>query len=187
MLCRVARWQRVKTPKSFFEITIGMVVAAVLFVVVFVVDAMGRPFSALSVGFVTLVLLMLALTVRVNRMGVFYSDVGVRSRSHLRTRTITWASIEKFEDRPASNTWVPGTNAPARGIWIVRWDGETIQTPLIYPIAQFISDEFTDPPTHRRRWTWTVHECHAALEQLNTELERARRGLTSEADQSQLD
>ncbi len=187
MLCRMARWRRVTTPKSFFGITIGIIMAAGLFVVLFVTDAMRRPFSAFSVGFGALVLLVLALTVRLNRMGVFYSDVGVRSRSHLRTRTIPWASIEKFEDRPASNVWVPGTNAPARGVWIVRWDGGTVQTPVVYPIAQFIADGVTDPPTHPRRWTWTEKECRVVLVQLNEELKRARRGLVREADQSQLD
>lgn len=165
----------VDTSRTFVVFSGLMIVFGLLFLMLAVTASTRHPAALLGVAFT---LLWLASAIRINRMGVYYSEFGVRSRSFLRTRTVPWASVAKFEDAPAaSNPWNLGSSIPARAIWIMRWDGETIQTPLVYELTGFLGD---GPvlPRGRNRWQWSAEECRAALKQLNKALEKAREDLT---------
>jgi len=178
MLCRMARWRRIDTPKSFYAVFVGTSTVMVMLLGFLVwVAVTGNPAALAGVVFV---LLMIAISIRGNRMGVYLGGSGVRSRSLLRTRTVPWVSVERFEDRRAvHNPWDLGSPLPARAIWIVRWDGETIQTSMVYYSTRFLSDEFGRTTGQRRRWVWiwSENECRAALDELNRALAQARRDL----------
>jgi len=102
----------------------------------------GLFFAGPSVGLlVTLLFVSLwtAAAWRMGRIGVFANDdLGVRSRSMLRTRTLPWAAIAAFEDRPATSglaAW--GANMMrGRAIWIVPKHGPPFQTALTYVSSQ---------------------------------------------------
>lgn len=170
----MARWRRVDTPRTFFQLTVPMIGVTLAFVVAVVVATAGRPLTAATVvGFAVAALLVL-VAVRAALVGVFFGERGVRSRSLTRTRTVPWVSIEAFEDRVAvHNPWNPGSGEPVRAIWIVRLDGEAIQTPLVYLDGRFY---VPGRPVPRNRWIWTRAECHAARSQLARALARSRPG-----------
>jgi hypothetical protein len=68
----------------------------------------------------------------------------------------------------------PGATDPVRAIWIVRWDGETIQTPLVYDPERFVPEDSLDPAARPFTWMPAKSECQAAVAQLNRALARRR-------------
>ncbi|HWM07472.1 MAG TPA: hypothetical protein VNP92_34500 [Actinophytocola sp.] len=84
-------------------------------------------------GLVFLVLWTLAAW-RLNRMGLFIGDGGIRIRDFAVTQTLPWRSIAMIEDRPMDTgvgMWA-SRMLSARAIWVVLENGEAIQTTLAY-------------------------------------------------------
>ncbi|MBP2320644.1 hypothetical protein JOF56_001029 [Kibdelosporangium banguiense] len=87
---------------------------------------------------VLLVVLFLAawttFAFRMSRIGVFVSDIGVRNRSILRTQTIPWANVKRFETRPM----IKGLGSSyagmlrAHAVWILLRDSSALQTSLVF-------------------------------------------------------
>lgn len=84
-------------------------------------------------------------------LGVYVSDVGIRSRSLLRTTTVPWASVSDIRSGTAS---VAGLDMGRVAIVIERADGVSIQTPL--QRGHFFRP-FTVRPELGRLATWPEH------------------------------
>lgn len=175
----MGQWRRVRTPRSFFMINTGAICFGLIFLATGVVSMVGHPVG-MTVWVVSL-LLLLGAVFRSRRMGVYYGELGVRLCNFFRTWVVPWESVEGFEDRTVPhNTWVLGSSAPSRGVWIVCEGGERISTPLMYQTAQFLHDPAVDPPTSRNHWVWSQAECRAAQDELERALRAARRALAEE-------
>ncbi|WBC13170.1 PH domain-containing protein [Micromonospora sp. WMMA1998] len=69
----------------------------------------------------------LVVGVRQAMLGVYVSDVGVRSRAMFRTTTVPWASVAEIRSGTGS---MAGLDMGRLAIVIDRVDGEPVQTPL---------------------------------------------------------
>jgi hypothetical protein len=126
----------------FTAIGLGMLVI-LLRGIIFYAPARALPGALVVTLFVSL---WTAGAWRMNRIGVYTSDAGVRIRTLLRTRTLPWKSVARIEDGPATSG-MGGASAralQARAIWIVPMTGSPIQTPLVYRTTQ--STDFLPEP-----------------------------------------
>lgn len=133
----MSRWQRVAPAKGWL-IGTGLFTALGLFLLVSVASSafpLEPGEDRLGVVFTNVFLVLWTLTSwRLNRMGVFVNDRGVRLRDFFSTQTIPWPSIATIEDLPmdaGTGLWA-SRRLGARAIWVVLADGEAIQTTLAY-------------------------------------------------------
>ena len=85
-------------------------------------------------GFIAMVVFLVVWTAaafRLNRRGLWTSDRGVRCRSVIRTRTIPWADIARFEHSVA-----PGLTdlLPVRSVSIVLKNGSQVSTDVVFRV-----------------------------------------------------
>jgi hypothetical protein len=75
-----------------------------------------------------------AFAFRMSRVGVFVSDTGVRNRSMLRTQTIPWANVKRFETRPMTKGLGSSYAGMLRAhaVWILLSDSSALQTSLVF-------------------------------------------------------
>ena len=96
---------------------------------------------------------------RLNRMGLFVNDVGVRNRKMFTTRTLAWEDIRTFKIEPLRGlNWAMGS----RAIWIVPTSGPAAWTYVTCGMAQL---------------PWFVHSeerVRAVLAELTRSLVRGR-------------
>ncbi|WP_436494205.1 hypothetical protein [Actinokineospora sp. HUAS TT18] len=161
----VGAWDRVG---SGFIVGFGVALLAVAVMGAVRMRAGSNWVGVLAVGAVAAVLIGLGW--RWNRVGVFVGDSGVRVRRVLATRTVAWASVKKFVDRPAGID-------PARAIWVVTVDGREIRTPLRYVSHQVqgLVDrrKNTDSEPEAMWLPGAEWRCKRALAELRTALREA--------------
>jgi phosphate/sulfate permease len=112
---------------------------------------------------------------RLGRIGVFVSPAGVRNRSLLRTQTLTWDDIKRFETKPVRKGLGSSSVAMLRvhAVWILLGNGAELQTSLMYrtsaerPAASGLFGE-------RTGLVLTEQRCQQALRELRGALESAR-------------
>jgi hypothetical protein len=136
MLGGMARWHRITPVAGFFAAT---TVFSTLCVVLTVLALRGILVNGRTEAWPGTLVLVLGTTlvIRLNRMGTFVSDFGVRARSLSRTRTVPWDGVERFEIEDKT-------------IWIVPKDGSPIRTGLVYRDAE-PRGEKTGPVYSERR------------------------------------
>ncbi|MFI7213157.1 PH domain-containing protein [Micromonospora maritima] len=124
----MTRWQRpysldLETAGALFGVLATAVLGALL-----VVGGLGgvvpAPLAVLGGAWVAL---GSVVGIRQAMLGVYVSDVGVRSRSMFRTTTVPWASVVEIRSGTGSTA---GLDMGRLAIVIDRADGEPVQTPL---------------------------------------------------------
>jgi hypothetical protein len=73
---------------------------------------------------------------RLHRVGLYIGDQGVRIRHVLRTRTLPWDDISRFETRPAT---LLGSTTRQPAIWVIS-PGQAVETPVRQQAHRWTSD-----------------------------------------------
>jgi hypothetical protein len=128
----MTRWQRVGPVTMMINANSLAVVIGVVLSVLSVrewLDGSGAMLPALFA------LAFTAIAIRLRLRGLFIGERGVRSRSHVVSRTVRWADVETFEAQPVSRRTAAFLPARAKkmdvqAICVVTKDGRTVATPL---------------------------------------------------------
>lgn len=132
----MGRWRRIAPLHVFVAGTGLFVVMGLVFLVLVVGSIVSGRGTVVSVpGVVFAIVFMICWTAgafRLNRMGLFVSDAGVRHRTFLVTRTFAWEDIDGFDLRPLTMTGFGAITAMMRAevIWIVPRTGRPVRTML---------------------------------------------------------
>jgi hypothetical protein len=122
-------------------------------IVVFVASGNGEWRDAYAVLAVALVAVW-----RLHRVGLYFSDRGLRVCHVVRSRTVSWAEVSRIESRPAT---VVGAPVRQHAIWVVI-PGRAIESPVRQQRSRWMWDlarrELT-PSTYRR----TLHTLQVEL------------------------
>jgi PH (Pleckstrin Homology) domain-containing protein len=127
---------------------IGVVLTVWFTTTLFTGTVISRPGA---VGIVVFAALWTAGAWRMSRMGVWVSDSGVRVRTFLRTRTVAWPDVARFEIRAATQGQGGryAADLRAQAVWMVLKDGAAIQTPIGFSLSKASSYLPSKPPTWR--------------------------------------
>lgn len=171
----MGRWQRVATSRWYLFAGGGIAVAGAvgLGLTLARLPVIGLP-EALFWAVVQVVLI--ALAARRYRMGVYYGERGVQTRTWLRNRTVPWDSVRGFEMRWGQGRPWTDLVIPARTLWIVCRDGTEIQTQIGYVAEEMIPPSSRAHLASRQRqrnsWAWSQTDCETALAELRREQQR---------------
>ncbi|MEH1167066.1 hypothetical protein V6V47_16955 [Micromonospora sp. CPCC 205539] len=146
------RWQRPYSLDTATGFAIFGLVGMAAFTTFVVIQYLHGRVPTIGAVFLALWLpICAAVGVRQAMLGVYVSDVGVRSRSILRTTTVPWEFVSEIHSGVAT---MAGMDMGRSAIIIERTDGVSVQTPV--QRGDFFRP-FTFRPELGRVATWPEH------------------------------